>query len=47
MGRFRHLLSSIRQGGVLVTFVICCRRSKRGGDEGEGMGKLYHLLFSI
>ena len=46
MGKFRHLSSSIRRDGVLVSFVICCRRSRGGGVEG-GIGKLRHLLSSI
>ena len=26
--KFRHLLSSVLRGGVLVSFYICCRRSR-------------------
>ena len=50
MGKFRHLLSSIRRGRVLVSFVICCRRSMgwgRGGNGGGDMSKFRHLLSSI
>ena len=28
MGKFRHLLSSVQRGGILVSFFICCRRSR-------------------
>ena len=34
MDKFRHLLSSIRQGGVLVSSVIFCRPSS--GEDGGG-----------
>ena len=47
MGKFRHLSSSIRRDGVLVSFVICCRRSRGGGGVEGGIGKLRHLLSSI
>ena len=28
MAKLRHLLSSVQRGGVLVSFFICCRRSR-------------------
>ena len=27
-GKFRHLLSSVQRGGVLVSFFICCHGSR-------------------
>ena len=47
MDKFRHLLSSIRRGGVLVSSVIFCRPSSGEGGESERMGKFRHLLSSI
>ena len=29
MSNLRHLLSSVQRGGVLVSFFICCRRSRK------------------